>query len=219
MRSLPERDRYTICDLINERWRLIWPDITYELLEQLIDDGEFDVIRSREHWLPDTAPATIIHIPLQEIKRYEAKHGIEISPNPPTLDEVNHLRDIPQKIAAAEIQPEAKKPHEFTPEERIRGDRKGCLQYAVEAYLDNNVDGGWEGFRKFINAKLELPKEEILCKKQSYNYFFEKVTNTTLLLKHPKLGAKDGKQACNQHSADHVRGVIRKEKLVRKKVT
>lgn len=107
--------------------------------------------------------------------------------------------------------------HVFSEEERSNADRKGCLQYAVEAYLDKNVDGEWKGFMKFINAKLQLPKEEILCKKESYNFYFDKVINTALFMKHPKLGKKEGKQGWNQHSADYVSAIIRAEKRKRKK--
>ena len=61
------------------------------------------------------------------------------------------------------------KRHTFTPEQRIKADRKGCLQYVVEAYLDKNLDGQWDGFKTFLQGKLKLPKEEMLCKKQTYN--------------------------------------------------
>lgn len=123
-----------------------------------------------------------------------------------------HLRQACEPLQTGLV-----KRHVFTEEQRSQADRKGCLQYAVEAYLDKNVDGLWEGFKSFLQGKLKLPKEEIFCRKQSYNFYFEKVTNTTLFLKHPKQGAKEGEQGWNQYSADHVSGVIRKEQRKRKK--
>lgn len=108
---------------------------------------------------------------------------------------------------------EPKKRHTFTQEQRTKTDRKGCLQYAVEAYLKNNIDGQWEGFKTFLDGKLKLPKEETLCKKQSYNFYFEKVNRNGVYLNHPK----NSKTSDTHYLPKYVDGIIRTEKRNRKK--
>ena len=144
----------------------------------------------------------------RELQRFEAANTTTAPAHSVNTDDVDNSLEV------AEV-----KRHTFTPEQRTKADKKGCLQYAVESYLDKNVDGQWGGFKKFLEAKLKLPKEEILCKEQSYNFYFDKLTNTTLFLKPPKRGKKEGEQGWNQHSADSVGAVIRTEKRKRKKQT
>jgi hypothetical protein len=103
--------------------------------------------------------------------------------------------------------------HEFTAEERVKGSRKGCLQIAVERYLDSEPEGTWEGFKNFLNDKLKLSKEETLFNDQTYNFYFEKVNKNGVYLHQPK--QRDSSD--NRYLPSDVGSIIRKEKKLRKK--
>ena len=118
-------------------------------------------------------------------------------------------------VATADEPVEKKSPRNiFTSEQRDKADRKQCLQYAVEAYLDKNVDGQWEGFKTFLDGKLKLPESELLCKKQSYHFYFEKVNGNGVYRKNPD-GSKASK---NPYRVAYVKDIIRKEMRKRKKI-
>lgn len=141
-----------------------------------------------------------------ELERFEAKNRkLDCKPSLPSS--INTTDD-------SKVEKKNLKRHIFTEEQRTKSDRKGCLQYAVEKYLDMNVDGQWEGFKTFLENKLKLPTEELLCKKQTYNFYFEKVNKHRICLKHPK----SNKSNDYDYSSEYVGSIIRKEKNRRKKL-
>lgn len=94
-------------------------------------------------------------------------------------------------------------------------DKKGGLQYAVENYLDRNTGGTWEGFKIFLDEKLNLSKQEVLFGKVKYRDFFKKTNKTGILLCDHKQGKTSADAGYNRYTVADIKAVIRKEKAKR----